>query len=185
MLIMMTQKVILVSFFLCGLLNFQPNYSVDPQEYDLINHLACGLTTDEAVNQNFNNWGSNNSISTYQDLKNRGLTAGIEKFDLDEIFNEKQRSLIDVFFKTKHPPKIWTDSLNCKVNLRKSWDYVRGLTTYSYSFPIISEGIDHELYGIIIESRSFEVDNNTTTLKIFKKDSNSWELVCEVLLAMG
>lgn len=181
----MMQKVTLVSIFLIGLLNVQQNCSVESQEYNLINYLACGLTNDEAINQDFINWGTHNSITSYENLKNRGLTVGREKFDLDQIFNEKQRSLIDVFFETKQPARISSDSLKCKVDLRKTRDYVRGLITYSYSYPIISEGIDHELYGIIIEIRSFEVDNDTITLKVFKKNSNSWELVYKVLLGLG
>jgi hypothetical protein len=183
-LIMIPPKVILVSFFLLGFINIQRDCT---KEYDLINHLACELSAYDPINQDFINWGTYNSINSYESLnpKNRGFLSGNGKIDLDEIFDENQRLSIDAFLKSKHPSKISSDSLNCKFELRKNKEYVRGLTTYSYSYPIISEGIDLALYGIIIESKSFEVDNNTITLKVFRKSSDSWKLVHELLLGIG
>lgn len=181
--IMIMPKAILVSLLLLMFMDPKEDYS---QEYDLISFLVCGLD-DETLNEDFIDWESHTHFKSYQSLNpiNSNYANGIEKFDLDKIFNVKQRAKINDFFKAENPKKIDPHLLNCQINFNKIKGYVRKRKIYSYSFPIISEGIDHEVYGIILEETSFEVDVNELFLKVYKKKSETWELVHELLIAFG
>lgn len=181
MLTTMKLKVILASIFLLGSLDTKNNCK---EEYDLINFLACGVEDYALINEDFIPW--NPRYNSYETLnpKNKNFAGQKEKYDLDEIFDENQRREIDNFLKSKHPTKVKSDSLDCKRELNKSKvpDYLK--TIYSYSYPLISEGIDQELYGIILESVVFG-PNYTLYLKIFKKHADSWDLVQEIELAFS
>lgn len=176
-------KVILVSLALLGFLDSQ---NKTREEYNLINFLACGLNEDTLINKNFLRWGIHNFYFSYETLnpKNKNFAGQKEKYDLDEIFDQNQRREIDEFFKSKHPSKVKSKLMKCKIELHKIKGFVPKKTIYSYSYPIISKGIDHELYGIIIESMSFE-GNGSETLKVFKKRSDSWDLIYERLIAFS
>jgi hypothetical protein len=156
------------------------------QEYDLISFLICGLD-DETLNQEFIDWESNTHFKSYESLnpKNVNYAGGIEKFDLDKIFNIKQRAKINDFFKVENPRKVDQHLLKCQISFNKIKGYVPKKKIYSYSYPIISEGIDHEVYGIVLENTSFEVDNSELFLKVYKKESETWELVHQLLIAFG
>lgn len=179
----MMPKVILVSLLLLMSINPKEDYS---HEYDLISFLVCGLD-DETLNEDFIDWESYGANKSYESLnpKNSNYANGIEKFDLDKIFNIKQRAKINDFFKVENPKKVDQHLLNCQINFNKIKGYVPKKKIYSYSYPIISEGIDHEVYGIIIERTSFEVDNDEVNLKVYRKESETWELVHELLIAFS
>lgn len=178
-LIMMQLKVILVSLFLLGFLDTQKECK---EEYDLINYLACGLE-DETLNEDFLFWRPR--YDSYERINPKNFHFKYEKeFDLDEIFDENQRRAIDDFLKSKQPSKLDLDSLKCKNKLNKTKGYVRGKTTFGYSYPIISKSFDNQLYGILLESKVFEI-NNTLKLKVFKKQSDSWNLIYEVTIAFS
>lgn len=174
-------KVILASLFLLGSLNTKKE---SKEEYDLINFLACGIEDYAFINEDFIPW--NPQYDSYENLnpKNKNFAGQKEKYDLDEIFDENQRQEIDDFLKSKHPAKVKSHSLDCKRELNKAKvpEYLK--TIYSYSYPLISEGIDHKLYGIILESVIFG-PNYTLYLKIFKKHADSWDLVHEIELAFS
>lgn len=181
--IMMMPKVILVSLLFLMSMDTKEDYSY---EYDLISFLICGID-DETLNEDFIDWELYRDFKSYESLnpKNSNYANGIEKFDLDEIFNIKQRAKINDFFKVENPKKVDQHLLNCQINFNKIRGFVPKKKIYSYSYPIISEGIDHDVYGIILESTSFEVDNSEVTLKVYKKESEIWELVHELLIAFS
>lgn len=174
-------KVILASIFLLGSLDTK---NEGKEEYDLINFLACEIEDYALINAEFIPW--NAEYDSFENLnpKNKNFAGQIEKYDLDETFDENQRQEIDDFLKSKHPSKVKLHSLDCKRELNKSKvpDYLK--TIYSYSYPLISEGIDQELYGIILESVVFG-PNYTLYLKIFEKHEDSWDLVHEIELAFS
>lgn len=174
-------KVIFASLFLLGSLDTNIECKA---EYELINFLACGIKDYALINEEFIPW--NAEYDSYENLnpKNKNFAGQKEKYDLDEIFDENQRQEIDDFLKSKHPSKVKSHSLDCKRELNKSKVPVPMKTIYSYSFPIISEGIDQEFYGILLESVFFG-ENYTLYLKIFKKHADSWDLVHEIELAFS
>lgn len=180
-LLILELKVILASIFLFGSLDTKKECKA---EYELINFLACGIEDYALINEDFIPW--NPRYNSYETLnpKNKNLAGQKEKYDLDEIFDENQRQEINNFLKSKHPSRVKSDLLKCKRELNKSKvpDYVK--TVYSYSYPLISKGIDHELYGILLESVVFG-ENYTLYLKIFKKHPDSWDLVHEIELAFS
>jgi hypothetical protein len=180
-LIVIQLKLILANVFLFGSLDTPKECK---EEYDLINFLACGIEDYAFINEDFIPW--NPEYDSYEALnpKNKNFAGQKEKYDLDEIFDENQRQEIDDFLKSKHPSKVKSHSLKCKSELNKSKvpDYME--TIYSYSYPIISEGIDNEIYGIILESVVFG-PNYTLYLKIYKKHEDTWDLVQGIELAFS
>lgn len=180
---MIMPKVILVSLLLYISLDFREDYS---PEYDLIGFLICGLD-DETLNEEFIDWEPYGHYKSYESLnpKNSNFGPSTEIFDLDKIFDNNQRVKINNFFNVEKPSKIDLHLIECQINFNKIKGYVPKKKIYSYSYPIISEGIDQEVYGIILESTSFEVDNNEVKLKVYKKGCESWELVHQLLIAFS
>ncbi|PZX58405.1 hypothetical protein LV84_01613 [Algoriphagus ratkowskyi] len=163
----MMLKAILVSLLLLGFSDSRDNLS---EEYDLINYLVSEID-DNSLNADFLDWKILN-YDSYEKLnpKNSNFAGEILNFDFNEIFNTNQRKQIDSFLKSSQPSTLDLDLLKCGKKLKKNKDYVRGRTTYSFSYPIISEGLDKIIYGIVIESKSFEADNGETKLKVFQKN---------------
>ncbi|WP_111669306.1 hypothetical protein [Algoriphagus litoralis] len=170
-------KVILASFFLTGGSVIQEK---GPNEYDLINFLACNLTY-ESLGKNLISW-RNNSYESLNPINSKSRLD--ESFDMNQIFNEDQRNKIDEFLNSNHPSKMDADSINCKIEFEDATEFVAKKVIFSYSYPIISEGIDKEIYGIILESEVFEI-NYTLRLKVFKKQNESWDLVYQEDLAFS
>lgn len=181
-LIVIQLKIILVSLSLLGFLDSQKKTK---EEYDLINFLACGIKEYALINEDFFPWNPRYDSYEVLNQKNVKFLKGKEKFDLDGIFDENQSREIDDFLKSKQPSKVKTQSLKCKIELNKSKGLVKKKIIYSYSYPIISRGIDNDLYGIIIESTSLEGDNASVLLKVFKKRSDSWDSIYERLIAFS
>jgi len=127
------------------------------------------------------------NYNTYNKLNpiNSNFPGEIKNFNFNEIFNTNQRKQIDSFLKSTQPSTLDSDLLKCGKKLQKNNGYVHGRTTYSFSYPIISEGLDKIIYGIVIESKSFEADNGETKLKVFQKKIDSWVLIYEVVLVFG
>jgi hypothetical protein len=179
--IMMLLKVILVSLLL-GFIETQSKYS---KEYDLINYLACEINDSALVDERlllWKDWG----YDSYPELitKYKNLVGSSGNFDLDIHLNEEDRRRIEEIFKSSTPLLIDLDYLNCKDKLNKAKGFVPKKTIYSYSYPILIKGTDLELYGIVLEDVTFEL-NSELKLKVFVKRSGSWELVYETLRAFS
>ncbi|SDA84580.1 hypothetical protein SAMN03080617_02726 [Algoriphagus alkaliphilus] len=154
-------------------------------EYDLINFLACETNEYVLVDERFLFWKDYGSDS-YAKLPTKNIDSGkrMDSFDLDSPLEENDRGKIEQVLNFSGPHSIHLDSLNCESKLNKTKDLVPKKTIYSYSCPILLKGIDHQLYGIILEQETFEI-NNELKLKVFVKRSDSWGLVYESLIALS
>lgn len=182
---MMTQKVILVSILLFELLNDQQNCSIESQEYDLINYLACEVNDSALVDEkllSWKDWGYNSLTELV--IKHNNLGGRMGDFDLDSLLDEDTRRRIEQILKSSSSLTINIDDLNCKDKLSKTKGFVPKKTIYSYSYLILMKGKDQDLYGIILEQETFEI-NNELKFKVFVKRSDSWELVYETLRAFS
>ncbi len=150
-------------------------------EYDLINYLVHEKKDSALVDERLLSWREY-GYESFKKLnsKNYNLGGQLEKFDLDGLFDEEQKQLIDEFLQSRYPGKVNLGSISFKNKIIKTKGSVPKKTIYSYSYPIVLKGIDEELYGIILERETFEV-NNELKLKVFVKRSYSWELVLETL----
>jgi hypothetical protein len=178
-------KVTLVSIFLFGLLNVQQTYSVESHEYDLINYLACEVNDSALVDEkliSWKDWGYNSLTELITKHKNLGGSIG--NFDLDSLLDEDARRRIEQILKSSSSLTINVDYLNWNDKLNKAKGFLPKTKIYSYSYPILMKGSDQELYGIILEQETFEI-NNELKLKVFVKRSDSWELVYETLRAFS
>lgn len=173
----MLLKVLLASLFLNGGWVLREEC---PNEYDLINYLTCDLTY-ESLGKDLISW-RNNSYESLNPINSKSRL--VESFDMNQIFNEDQRNKIDEFLNSNHPSKIDPDSINCNIEFEDVTEFVAKKVIFSYSYPIISEGTDKEIYGIILESEVFEI-NYTLRLKVFKKQNESWDLVYQEDLAFS
>ncbi len=117
-------------------------------------------------------------------LQLKNLSNSKKSFDLDSLLDENDRRKIEQKLKSNKHLLIDIKCLNCKDKLNKTKGFVPKKTIFSYSYPIISEGIDKEIYGIILESEVFEI-NYTLRLKVFKKQNESWDLVYQEDLAFS
>jgi len=94
--------------------------------------------------------------------------------------DEKDRRRIEHKLKSSSSLTINIDYFTCKDKLNKTKGFVPKKTIYSYSYPILLKGTNQELYGIILEQETFEL-NTEISLKVYVKRSGSWELVYEIL----
>ncbi|MDO8968531.1 hypothetical protein [Algoriphagus sp.] len=179
---MILLKVILASLLLIGVTKTKKEYS---KEYDLINYLACETNEYALVDERFLSW-EDSGFNSYSDLptKNKNSVGGLGNFDLDSLLDEKDRRRIEHKLKSSSSLTINIDYLTCKDKLNKTKGFVPKKTIYSYSYPILLKGTNQELYGIILEQETFEI-NNELKIKVFLKRSDSWELVYESLIAFS
>jgi hypothetical protein len=179
---MMLLKVILANLILLGSIETQKKYS---KEYDLINFLACETNEYALVVERFLSW-EESGFNSYSDLptKIKNLSNNKESFDLESLLDQNDRRKIEQILKSTKHLLIDLECLKCKDKLNKTKDFVPKKTIFTYSYPIISEGIDKEIYGIILESEVFEI-NYTLRLKVFKKQNESWILVYQEDLAFS
>lgn len=173
----MLLKVILASLLMTGGSVIKEECS---KEYDLINFLACNLTY-ESLGKDLISW-KNYSYENLNPINSKSRL--VESFDMNQIFNEDQRNKIDEFLNSNHPSKMNTDSIKCDIEFEDATEFVAKKIIFSYSYPIISEGINKEIYAIILESEVFEI-NYTLRLKVFKKQNESWNLVYQEDLAFS
>lgn len=150
-------------------------------DYDLISYMACEKNDDALVNEHllsWKNWGYN----SYSDLptKIKNSREGLGNFDLDSLLDEKDRKRIEQILTSSGSLTLKSEALSCKVNLNKTKGFVPKKTIYTYSYPILLKGTNQELYGIILEQETFEL-NSEIWLKVYVKRSGSWELVYEIL----
>ena len=179
---MLEIKIILFSIFLLG--SFDTKMKCK-EEYDLINYLACEVNDSALVDEKFlswKDWGYNSLTDLITKHKNLGGRMG--DFDLDSLLGEDSRRRIEQILKSSLPLTINIDYLNCKDKLNKTKGFVPRETIYVYSYPILIKGRNKELYGIILEQKTFEI-NSELNLKVFLKRSDSWELVYETLRAFS
>lgn len=180
--IMNLPKVILVSLILMGSIETQSKYS---KEYDLINYLACEINDSALVEERFLSW-EDWGYDSYSDLptKIKNSREGLRSFNLDSLLDEKGRMRIEQIIESSSSLSVKIDCFSCKDKLIKTKGFVSKKTIYSYSYPILLKGTNQELYGIILEQETFEL-NSEIKLKVFVKLSDSWELVFEKLLAFS
>ncbi len=180
-LMMLPLKVILVSLLMFGFIETQSECS---KKYDLINYLACEVNDSALVDEkliSWKDWGYNSYTELITKHKNLG---GIGGFDLDSPLNEDDRRQIEQILKSSSSLTINLDYINCKDKIINNKVFLPKKTIFSFSHPIIMKGSDQELYGIILEQETFEI-NNELKLKVFIKRSDSWELVYETLRAFS
>lgn len=137
------------------------------------------------VDERFLSW-EESGFNSYSDLptKIKNLSNSKRSFDLDNLLDQNDKRKIEQILKSSSSHLIGLDCLNCKDKLNNTKGFVPKKTIFSYSYPIISEGIDKEIYGIILESEVFEI-NYTLRLKIFKKQKDTWNLVYQEDLAFS
>lgn len=179
---MMMLKVILANLILLGSIETQSKYS---KEYDLINYLACEINDFAIIDERFLSW-KNWGYDSYSKLptKIKKLSKDQGSFDLDSLLDENNRRQIEQVLKSSSPLLIDLDCLDCKDKIIKTKGFVPKKTIYSYSYPILLKGTNQELYGIVLEQETFEI-NNELKLKVFVKRSDYWELVYESLIAFS
>lgn len=176
----------LLKVLLASLLCYGESMAKQPStlEYDLISTVVCGFTF-ETVNENLISWKENPSFASYDRLNPKNLKSKLPiSFDLDEIFNQDQQKHLDEKLSSIQPSRINSDSLSCKIDLMNISGFVAKKVIFSYSYPIISEGINGETYGLILESEVFEI-NYTLRLKLFIKEKDTWSLVHAEALAFS
>jgi hypothetical protein len=175
---MNTSTIIWLKVILASILIYQESMAKQSssEEYDLISTIVCGFTF-EAVNEDLISWKKSPSYSSYDRINPKNRKSRLStNLDLDEIFNDNQRNKIDRLINLDHPLKINPDSIYCKIDLKKISGFVAKKVIFSYSYPIISEGINGETYGLILESEVFEI-NYTLRLKLFINQKDTWKLI--------
>lgn len=179
---MMMLKVILVNAFFLGSIR---NQIISSQLYEFMNYLVCEVNDDALVNEHFLDW-KDWGFDSYSDLptKNKDVKGGFGNFNLDSLLDEKDKMRIEQILESNGSILVNRDCFNCKDKLIKTKGFVPKKTIYSYSYPILLIGTNQELYGIVLEQETFEL-NSEIKLKVFVKQSYSWELVFEKLLAFS
>ena len=117
----MKLQLILVSILLFGLLNDQQNCSVESQEYDLINYLACEVNDSALVDEkllSWKDWGYNSLTELV--IKHKNLGGRMGDFDLDSLLDEDTRRRIEQILKSSSSLTINIEDLNCKDKLSKT-----------------------------------------------------------------
>lgn len=170
-------KVFLASLLLISVPDTKKEYR---NEYELINYLTCEINDFALVDERFLSW-KNWGYDSYSDLptKIKNSREGLGNFDLDSLLDEKDRKRIEQILTSSGSLTLKSEALSCKVNLNKTKGFVPKKTIYTYSYPILLKGTNQELYGIILEQETFEL-NSEIWLKIYVKRSGSWELVYEI-----
>ncbi|GMQ28890.1 hypothetical protein [Algoriphagus confluentis] len=175
-------KLILVNSILLG---FGVMQCKNSSEYDLINYLSCGVNNNILIDEElliWKDWG----FDSYSDLptKNINSRGGFQTFDLDSSLTQKDKEKIEHILASKATLIIEFDKLSCKEKLYKAQGFIPKKTIYSYSFPILLKGKNQEFYGIVLEQKTFEL-NSEIKLKVFVRQSDSWECVYEELLGFS
>lgn len=162
-------KVILVNLIFFGLIETQFESS---KEYDLI----CEKDDYSLLDENFLSW-KGSGYNSYKDIN-------VINMKLDNQFYEDHKQQINEIINPISPLKVDPESINCRINLNKTIGFVPKKTIYSYSYPMLMMGEDQELYGVILERKSFEIDNEEW-IKVFRMQQDTWELVYENLKAFS
>jgi hypothetical protein len=175
-------KAILVNLILFGLGETQCRYS---SEYSLINYLACEINKNDLLEERLLSW-KEWGFDSFSELptKNKDSKEGLRTFDLDSPLTQKDKESIEQVLKSNSTCTIKLDELSCSDKLIKKKGFVPRKTIYSYSYPIQIKGTNKELYGIVLEQKTFEL-NSEIKLKVFVRQLDSWDLVYEKLLAIS
>ena len=166
-------KVILVNLIFFGMTETQLESS---KEYELINYLVCEKDDSVFIDERFISWNEV-GYHSYNEIN-------VINMKLDREFYEDHKQQIDQIINPTIQQKVEPDFIKCKVNLNRTISFSPKKTIYSYSYPMLMRGEDQKLYGVIIERRTFEIDNYSK-IKVFKKLKDSWELVYENLISFS
>lgn len=84
-------------------------------EYDLINYLVHEKKDSALVDERLLSWREY-GYESFKKLnsKNYNLGGQLEKFDLDGLFDEEQKQLIDEFLQSRYPGKVNLGSISFK-----------------------------------------------------------------------
>lgn len=156
-------------------------YSKDKLEYELINHIVCGLPM-ESLSQSFIDWDEDFQRINPPNYDN--LFREKEPLDLTSIFDEEAQSAITQNLGSATPSKLKKRFLDCsKVLCSGSCNNFEDFT-HSISFPIIERGKDGNHYGIVKHSYA-GYETGETYLKIFRLSGSKWELIYQEIVAIS
>lgn len=156
-------------------------YSKDKLEYELINHIVCGLPM-ESLSQSFIDWDEDFQRINPPNYDN--LFREKEPLDLTSIFDEEAQSSITQNLGSDTPSKLKKRFLECLnvlcISDCSNYDSLK----QSISFPIIEIGKDGAPYGIIKHSYG-GYESGQTMLQVFKKSGTKWEVIYEEIIGIS
>jgi hypothetical protein len=172
-------------FFSVDLTKAQNQYSRD---IELLNYLVCTVEENALVDSRLISWKSlgYNSFSKINPINfNFGRNQGNEKrLDFRSLLHQDQILKINEMLESELPLEIDSEILFCNAKLNYAKGIVPKKTIYSYSYPMVINGKDQELYGLILGGETFEL-NYELKLKLYVKRKDSWELIYEELLGFS
>ena len=104
--------------------------------------------------------------------------------DFRSLLHQDQILKISEMLESELPLEIDSEILFCTAKLNYAKGIVPKKKIYSYSYPMVINGKDQELYGLLLGGETFEL-NYELKLELYVKRKDSWELIYEELLGFS
>lgn len=143
-------------------------------EYSLLNQVA-GENGIKSIRSEF--YSPKDKFRTYGEFSlafERDILDPTKSFNLDSLFTGQQIRAFEQSLQTEKPRKVKPKMIQAQLSK----------TGYQLSFPLIQEGKNEEIYGLVFEN-VMSMESGGVILKLYRKEGKKWTLLHQTYVAIS